>query len=108
MVRDGGIKGVVIRLIRGITAIAVEGNDVVAGAGALDLNVALTARDHALAGLEFLSGIPGTIGGAFPTNAGAYGGELSEVLISAEVVDRMGTIRTVTPSELGLGYRKSS
>ena len=66
IVRDGGIKGVVIRLMRGFTGIAVEGNEVVAGAGAPDLNVALTARDHALAGLEFLSGIPGTIGGAFP------------------------------------------
>jgi len=108
LVRDGGIKGVVIRLMRGFTAIAVEGNEVVAGAGALDLNVALTARDHALAGLEFLSGIPGTIGGAFPTNAGAYGGELAEVLVSADIVDRAGTIRTVTPSELGLSYRHST
>ena len=59
LVRDGGIKGVVIRLMRGFTAITVEGHEVVAGAGALDLNVALTAREHALAGLEFLSGIPG-------------------------------------------------
>jgi UDP-N-acetylmuramate dehydrogenase len=108
LVRGGGIKGVVIRLMRGFTGIAVDGTDLVAGAGALDLNVALTARDHSLAGLEFLSGIPGTIGGAFPTNAGAYGGELSEVLISAEAVDRAGTVRTVTPSELGLGYRRSA
>jgi UDP-N-acetylmuramate dehydrogenase len=60
-----------------------------------------------LAGLEFLSGIPGTIGGAFPTNAGAYGGELVEVLISADVVDRTGKIFTVTPGELGLSYRHS-
>ena len=66
LVRDGGMPGVVIRLTRGFTGIAVEGNEVVAGAGALDLNVALTARDHALAGLEFLTGIPGTIGGALP------------------------------------------
>jgi UDP-N-acetylmuramate dehydrogenase len=107
LVRDGGLRGVVIRLMRGFTAIAVEGNVVVAGAGALDLNVALTARDHALTGLEFLSGIPGTIGGAFPTNAGAYGGELAEVLVSAEVVDRAGTVRTITPATLGLGYRRS-
>ena len=64
LVRDGGIRGVVVRLLRGFTTITVEGNEVVAGAGAPDLNVALTARDHALAGLEFLSGIPGTIGGA--------------------------------------------
>jgi UDP-N-acetylmuramate dehydrogenase len=108
LVRDGGIRGVVIRLMRGFTGIAVEGTEVVAGAGALSLNVALTARDHALAGLEYLSGIPGTIGGAFPTNAGAYGGELSDVLISAEVVDRAGTIRTVTAAGLGLGYRRST
>ena len=108
LVRDGGLKGVVIRLMRGFTAIAVDGTEVVAGAGALDLNVALTARDHALSGLEFLSGIPGTIGGAFPTNAGAYGGELAEVLVSAEIVDRSGAIRTVAPSELGLSYRHST
>jgi len=79
----------------------------VAGAGAPDLNVALTAREHSLAGLEFLSGIPGTIGGAFPTNAGAYGGELAEVLISAEAVDRAGRIFTVKPAQLGLSYRHS-
>ena len=107
IVRDGGIKGVVIRLMRGFTAVTVEGNEVVAGAGAPDLNVALTAREHALAGLEFLSGIPGTIGGAFPTNAGAYGGELKDVLVSAEAVDRSGTVHTVTPTDLGLGYRHS-
>ncbi|CAN5380667.1 UDP-N-acetylmuramate dehydrogenase [soil metagenome] len=107
LVRDGGIRGVVIRLMRGFTGVAVEGHEVVAGAGALDLNIALTARDHSLTGLEFLSGIPGTIGGAFPTNAGAYGGELAEVLISAETVDRAGKVRTVTPSELGLSYRHS-
>src|SRR6185437_16996259 len=99
LVRDGGIKGVVIRLMRGFTGIAVEGTEVVAGAGAPDLNVALTARDHALAGLEFLSGIPGTIGGAFPTNAGAYDGDLAQILISAEAVDRAGIIRTVMPAD---------
>lgn len=107
IVRDGGIRGVVIRLLRGFTGITVEGNEVVAGAGAPDLNVALTAREHSLAGLEFLSGIPGTIGGAFPTNAGAYGGELAQVLISAEAVDRKGGILTVMPKELGLSYRHS-
>jgi len=108
IVRDGGVKGVVIRLMRGFTGIAVKGNEVVAGAGAPDLNVALTARDHALAGLEFLSGIPGTIGGAFPTNAGAYGGELADVLISAEAVDRSGNVHNVKPAQLGLSYRHSS
>src|SRR5882757_9104904 len=108
VVRDGGIKGVVIRLMRGFTGIAVEGHEVVAGAGSPYRNVALTAREHSLAGLEFLSGIPGTIGGAFPTNAGAYGGELSQVLISAEAVDRSGNVRTVSASQLGLSYRHST
>ena len=107
LVRDGGVKGVVIRLMRGFTGIAVEGHEVVAGGGAPDLNVALTARDHALAGLEFLSGIPGTIGGAFATNAGAYGSDLSEVLVSAEAVDRAGKLHRVTPQELGFSYRHS-
>jgi UDP-N-acetylmuramate dehydrogenase len=107
LVRDGGVKGVVIRLMRGFTGIAVEGNELLAGAGALDLNVALTAREHALAGLEFLSGVPGTIGGAVAMNAGAYGGELAEVLISAEAVDRAGKVHRVSASELGFSYRHS-
>ena len=107
LVRDGGVKGVVVRLMRGFTGIAVEGNELLAGAGAPDLNVALTARDHALAGLEFLSGIPGTIGGAVAMNAGAYGGELAEVLISAEAVDRAGKVHRVSASELGFSYRHS-
>jgi UDP-N-acetylmuramate dehydrogenase len=108
LVRDGGVKGVVVRLMRGFTGIAVEGNALLAGAGAPDLNVALTARDHALAGLEFLSGIPGTIGGAVAMNAGAYGGELAEVLISAEAVDRAGKVHRVSASELGFSYRHST
>ena len=62
---------------------------------------------HALAGLEFLSGIPGTVGGALAMNAGAYGGELAQVLVWAEAVDRAGRIFTVTPQELGLTYRHS-
>ncbi len=107
LVRDGGVKGVVIRLLRGFTGITVEGNDVVAGAGALDLNVALAARDHALAGLEFLSGIPGTIGGALRMNAGAYEGDLAQVLLSAEAVDRQGRVHTVPAGALGYRYRHS-
>lgn len=108
LVRDGGVKGIVIRLLREFTRISVEGSEVVAGAGALDLNVALTARDHALTGLEFLSGIPGTIGGAVAMNAGAYGGELASVLRSAEAVDRSGDIHRTTAAELGMSYRHSS
>jgi UDP-N-acetylmuramate dehydrogenase len=105
LVRDGGMKGVVIRLMRGFTEVAVEGTEVRAGAGALDLNVALTARDRALAGLEFLSGIPGTIGGAVAMNAGAYGGELSEVLLSAEAIDRSGASHRIDAAGMGFSYR---
>ncbi len=108
LVRDGGVRGVVIRLMRGFTGITVEGNELVSGAGAPDLNVALTARDHALAGLEFLSGIPGTIGGAIAMNGGAYGGELSQVLVSAEAVDRRGAVRRVAAADLGFSYRHST
>lgn len=107
LVRDGGVKGVVIRLMRGFTGVSAEGEDVVAGAGALDLNVALTARDHALSGLEFLSGIPGTIGGAIAMNAGAYQGDISQVLISAEAVDRAGKVRSVPARDMGFSYRHS-
>lgn len=107
LVRDGGVKGVVIRLLRGFTGIAIKGREVVAGAGALDLNVALTARDHALAGLEFLSGIPGTIGGALRMNAGAYEGDLAQVLVSAEAVDRAGRVHVVPAAAMGFSYRHS-
>jgi UDP-N-acetylmuramate dehydrogenase len=107
LVRDGGVLGVVIRLMRGFTNVSVEGREVIAGAGAPDLNVALTARDHALAGLEFLSGIPGTIGGALRMNAGAYQGDLSQVLVSAEAVDRSGKVRAVSVADMGFSYRHS-
>ena len=107
LVRDGGIPGVVIRLGRGFVDIVPSGEQVETGAGALDLNVALTAADAGIAGLEFLSGIPGTVGGGFQTNAGAYGTEFKDALISADAVDRNGQLRTVTPVEMGLSYRHS-
>jgi len=105
LVRDGGIPGVVIRLLRGFTDIRVEGDHVIAGAGALDLNVALTARDHALAGLEFLSGVPGTIGGALRMNAGAYGGEMKDIVAHADAIDRSGQRLRLSPADLGFTYR---
>jgi UDP-N-acetylmuramate dehydrogenase len=107
LVRDGGISGVVIRLGRGFVDIVPAREQVETGAGALDLNVALTAADDGIAGLEFLSGIPGTIGGGFRTNAGAYGTEFKDALISADALDRRGTLHTVTPAEMGLSYRHS-
>jgi len=107
LVRDGGIPGVTIRLGRGFAEIATEGETVRAGAGALDLNVALTAAEAGIAGLEFLSGVPGTIGGGLRMNAGAYGGEIKHVLVKAEAIDRSGVIHRVPAAELGLSYRHS-
>jgi len=108
LIRDGGIAGVVIRLGRGFAGIAAEGTRVMAGAAALDVNVALTARDASVAGLEFLRGVPGTIGGALRMNAGAYGREIVDVLVSAEAVDLAGERRHFEAAELGLSYRHCS
>ena len=108
LVRDGGIDGVVVRLGRGFTEIAIAGEDVQVGAGVLDLNVALAAAEAGIAGLEFLSGVPGTIGGALRMNAGAYGAELKDVLVAATAIDRGGRLHTLTPSAMGLSYRHSA
>ena len=105
LVRDGGIPGIVIRLGRGFAEITPVDGEIRAGAGALDLNVALAAAEAGIAGLEFLSGVPGTIGGGFRTNAGAYGSEFKDVLISAGAVDGDGKIRRVGAEALGFSYR---
>lgn len=105
LVRDGGVPGVVIRLGRGFVEIAADGTRVTAGAGALDLNVAMTARDAGIAGLEFLVGVPGTIGGGLRMNAGAYGREFKDVVVSARAVDAAGRKLALGPAELGFGYR---
>ena len=105
IIRDGGVPGVVIRLGREFAGIEAADMNVTAGAAALDMNVALTAAKHEIAGLEFLSGIPGTIGGALRMNAGAYGGETKDALISAEVLFRDGTVKHMTPAEMGMSYR---
>ena len=108
LVRDGGIPGVTVRLGRGFADVEIGADEVKAGAGALDLNVALAAAEAGIAGLEFLSGIPGTVGGGFRTNAGAFGGEFKDALISAAAVDRSGMIHRASAAELGLSYRHSS
>ena len=105
LVRDGGIRGVVIRLGRPFTDAVAKDGDLHVGAGALDLNVAQTAQQAGISGLEFLSGIPGTIGGALRMNAGAYGTEIKDVLISATAVDGSGNIHTVSVDEMGMSYR---
>ena len=105
IIRDGGLPGVTIRLARGFTAIATEANAIVAGAAALDVTVAETAAAAGLAGLEFLSGVPGSIGGAVAMNAGAYGGDISSVLDWAEIVTRSGDIVRLSAADLAFAYR---
>jgi UDP-N-acetylmuramate dehydrogenase len=105
LVRDGGIPGVVIRLGRGFAEVAVNGTTVTAGAAALDVNVARMAAEAGVAGLEFLVGVPGTIGGALRMNAGAYGTEMKDVTMAAEAIDARGRLHRLTPAELGFTYR---
>jgi UDP-N-acetylmuramate dehydrogenase len=105
LVRDGGVPGVVIRLGRGFAEVAIDGTTVRAGAATLDLNVALSARDAGVAGLEFLSGIPGTIGGALRMNGGAYGKETKDVTVGAEALDAAGRVHRLSLAELGFTYR---
>lgn len=108
LVRDGGIRGVIIRLGKGFSDISYQNDALVCGAGVLDRNVALTAQKHALANMEFLAGIPGTIGGAIKMNAGAYGTEIADILLYASVMDPQGTIHQLTAQDLELSYRHSS
>jgi UDP-N-acetylmuramate dehydrogenase len=105
IVRDGGIPGVVVRMGRDFAQITATDTQLHAGAAALDINVALTAAKHGIAGLEFLSGIPGTVGGALRMNAGAYGGETKDILRHADVLFRDGSIKAMTGAEMNLGYR---
>ncbi len=105
LVRDGGIEGLVIRLGRGFSDICMRGNVVNAGAGAMDVHVAKAAAKSGLTGLEFLVGVPGTIGGAVRMNAGAYGREVKDVLKHAHAVDRFGHIEELQPEDFGFSYR---
>jgi UDP-N-acetylmuramate dehydrogenase len=105
LVRDGGIPGVVVRLGRGFAGIDAADDIVTAGAGALDVNVARAACEAGIGGLEFLSGIPGTIGGALCMNGGAYGAEVADVLLNAEAIDRNGKQHRLAAADLHLSYR---
>ena len=107
IIRDGGLPGVALRLGGGFGAVAVEPDGIIAGAAALDVAVAQHAAAAGLGGLEFLSGIPGSIGGAVAMNAGAYGSEVSDVLDWAEVATAAG-IRRLAAGELGFAYRHAS
>ena len=105
LVRDHGIAGVTIRLGRGFTDIAVKEHDVHAGAAALDGHVARQAAAAGLTGLEFLAGVPGTLGGAIAMNAGAYGREIADVLVRVRAVAPDGTAHDLNADDLGHGYR---
>jgi UDP-N-acetylmuramate dehydrogenase len=105
LVRDGGIAGVTVRLGRGFASIDIKHDEVCVGAGALDRIVSFAAAEAGLAGLEFLSGIPGTIGGSLRMNAGAYGCEVRDVLISATVLDETGRSCTIDCDRMQLSYR---
>lgn len=109
IVRDGGVRGVVIRLGRDFAEVETKlGGFVMAGAAALDGNVAMAAARAGIAGLEFLSGIPGTIGGAVRMNAGCYGVETRQVLMAAEALDRQGNPHHLTPEQMGMSYRHNA
>ena len=105
LVRDGGLRGVVVRLAGGFNKVEIEGVRVRAGAAALDAQVAKRAAAAGVAGLEFFRGVPGAIGGALRMNAGAYGSETKDVLVEARAVDRAGAVHVLTPEDMEFGYR---
>lgn len=107
LVSDKGYRGAVIQMYRNMNKIETEGTVIRAQAGALLSAVAAEAKNHSLTGFEFSGGIPGTLGGAVTMNAGAYGGEMKDVLKSVTVADREGNIRKLSAEELNLGYRTS-
>ncbi|MGC2827456.1 MAG: UDP-N-acetylmuramate dehydrogenase [Pseudolabrys sp.] len=105
IVRDGGVPGVVIRLGRGFNDVKVDDHRVIVGTAMLDVMVSRAAQAAGVAGLAFLSGIPGTVGGALRMNGGAYGGETKDILIEARGVDRQGNVRTFSNGDMGFSYR---
>jgi UDP-N-acetylmuramate dehydrogenase len=105
IVRDGGVAGVVVRLGRGFGEVTVDGTSIRAGAAVPDVKVARAAQEAGIAGLSFLRGIPGSIGGALRMNGGAYGGETKDVLVEARGVDRGGSVRTYSNADMHFSYR---
>jgi UDP-N-acetylmuramate dehydrogenase len=107
LVRDGGIPGVVVRLSSAFGKIEIDGMRVRAGAAALDGAVARAAADAGIAGLEFLRGVPGTIGGALKMNAGCYGREIKDIFVEAVVIDEKGNKIRLSSVEMDFVYRKA-
>ena len=105
IVRDGGIPGVVIRLGRGFNEVSVDGLKITSGPAVPDVKVARAAQEAGIAGLSFMRGIPGAIGGALRMNGGAYGGETKDVLVEARAVDRQGRIHVLGNADMHYTYR---
>jgi UDP-N-acetylmuramate dehydrogenase len=107
LVKDNGFRGVIIQIYKNFNYVEIIDDTVVAGAGILLSKLSKKIADESLEGFEFASGIPGTLGGAIYMNAGAYGGDMSSVLVSVDVIDNKGNIITLTKDELKLDYRTS-
>ncbi|MBX6395691.1 MAG: UDP-N-acetylmuramate dehydrogenase [Alicyclobacillaceae bacterium] len=107
LVRDGGIRGVVIKLADNWSAMEIDGTVLTAQSGRLIVSAANVAIRHGLAGLEFATGIPGSVGGAVRMNAGAHGGEIRQVFKFADLVFPGGAVRRVDREDMGFGYRHS-
>jgi UDP-N-acetylmuramate dehydrogenase len=105
IVRDSGVTGVVVRLGRGFSDIAVEGTRIRVGAAFPDVRVARAAQEAGLAGLAFMRGIPGAVGGALRMNGGAYGRETKDALVEARGIDRQGNVRVFTNADMHYSYR---
>jgi UDP-N-acetylmuramate dehydrogenase len=108
IVRDGGVPGVVIRLGRGFGNVTVEDTRIRAGAAVPDVKVARAAQEGGIAGLSFMRGIPGGVGGALRMNGGAYGRETKDALIEARAVDRAGRVHVLRNADIGYSYRHCS
>ncbi|MDY5648082.1 MAG: UDP-N-acetylmuramate dehydrogenase [Lachnospiraceae bacterium] len=107
LVGDRGVRGVVLQIYKNFSDMSVQDTCIWVQAGALLAKTAAFAAEHGLTGLEFASGIPGTVGGAVTMNAGAYGGEMKDVISRVRVLDPEGKLRTFSVEELQLGYRAS-
>ena len=104
---DNGYRGMIIHIAEGMSRIMVGGTKIIAQAGASLIKVAVTAKQHELTGMEFASGIPGSVGGAVYMNAGAYGGEMKHIISSVKVLDQNGQIYDISGSDMEFGYRHS-
>ncbi|MCH8862688.1 MAG: UDP-N-acetylmuramate dehydrogenase, partial [Proteobacteria bacterium] len=107
LIRDGGVTGVVVRMGKAMAEISIQGDLVSAGAGALGVTIAAKAMEAGLGGLEFLKGVPGSVGGALCMNAGAYGCEVADIFVEATIIDRAGVLRQLNADHMKFGYRHS-